>query len=190
MNEKEFREKLQNIIDKCTYANKTQAILELCKTYDPFIRVVREAINGKPETFRYNCFMYAFNINHENQNNRIMQILKQEFDKNKETEIFVADKFVKFCLSRKYLCKISFNKIKNDDIIIYFDKNSVPKHAGKVKNGRVISKWGAGGNLYEHSIWVVPIKYGTHVKYFKEISEENSEKYFIEYAETQRNSIP
>ncbi len=182
MNEKEFRKKLQNIADKYICKEQTQAILELYKTYAHSIKVVEEAIQGKPETFKYNCCMHSFNINHRNPNNKIMLRSKQEFDKNNETEIFVGVKFVEFCLSQEYLCEISLNKVKNDDIIIYFDENSYLQHVGKIKNGRVISKWGKSGNLYEHSIWEVPIDYGADVKYFEGISEGDFEKYFIEYA--------
>ncbi|OGS46972.1 MAG: hypothetical protein A2539_09000 [Elusimicrobia bacterium RIFOXYD2_FULL_34_15] len=190
MNKKKFREKLQDIANKYICSEQTQAIFELYKTYSHFIKVVEEAIQGKPETFKYNCFMYAFNINHKNPNSQIMLILKREFDKNSETEIFFTIKFIDFYLTIKCLHEISFNKIGNDDIIIYFDENSIPLHAGKIKNGRVISKWGLSGNLYEHSIWEVPIKYGTDVKYFEGISEEDSIKYFIEYAKTQVTHIP
>lgn len=99
----EFRKKLQEIADHYICDEQKQAIVELKKVYSYSIEVVREAIQGRPETFRYNCFMNTLNVNHEDPKNLIMLISEQELKNNYDTDIFVGVEFVNFCISNKYL---------------------------------------------------------------------------------------
>ena len=57
-----------------------------------------------------------------------------------------------------------------NDIIIYFDQNN-PLHAGKVRSGKVVSKWNIDGYLWEHGVDEVPLCFGSNKKYFRNISK-------------------
>jgi hypothetical protein len=64
---------------------------------------------------------------------------------------------------------------RDEDLIVYFGAETElyllgePKHAGKLRRGRVISKWGKG-LLYEHDLAEVPESYGYECRFFKAVT--------------------
>jgi hypothetical protein len=74
-------------------------------------------------------------------------------------------------------------------IIIYFDNNKTPTHAGIVKlfdslsNSWIIeSKWGML-KLFEHKTWAVPASYGNFIQYYGAIPLIKGENYFKEFCQ-------
>ncbi|MGE5304967.1 MAG: hypothetical protein ACM3TN_16775 [Alphaproteobacteria bacterium] len=60
------------------------------------------------------------------------------------------------------------SEVSERRIIVYF-KEGTAKHVGRVKEGRVISKWGKNP-IYEHGITEVPASYGDEYEFFKQPS--------------------
>jgi hypothetical protein len=53
------------------------------------------------------------------------------------------------------------NEIRDDDLILYFDAKNYLLHSGRMKDGRVLSKWGGraknpltGETLLDDNVWL------------------------------------
>ena len=102
------------------------------------------------------CFTYAFS-------NLIPQKI---FDKIKrfvtdDSNVDIEDYFQKLLTSD--FCSVHERKKDGDKIIIYFDNDKV-KHFGRIKEDKIISKWGEG-LIWKHAVFEVPLSYGNIVKY-------------------------
>jgi hypothetical protein len=65
---------------------------------------------------------------------------------------------------------------ESEALVIYSCRDR-PKHAGiSLPEGRVRSKWGVDGFVWEHGLWEVPVKYGRQVALFKMVSETRIRK--------------
>lgn len=54
------------------------------------------------------------------------------------------------------------------DLVVYFDKDGVAEHFGIWNNnGKVVSKWGWKGSVYEHPIHLVPSSYDDSVVFYR-----------------------
>ena len=72
---------------------------------------------------------------------------------------------------------VLIDEASDDDIIIYYNSRSPthPRHAGKYRNGQVISKWGWGQtHTWKHPPLEVPEEYGDMVKVYKPISRSHT----------------
>jgi len=79
-----------------------------------------------------------------------------------------------------YLSELPQKDAHDCGVVIYSDANEIT-HAGKLKAGRVISKWGTG-YLWEHDLSEVPAKYGHVVKFYCAVPKIVAEKAFVAYA--------
>ena len=87
-------------------------------------------------------------------------------------------------LIERHLTEIEQNEIQDGDYIIYFD-NGKPQHAGRIRNNKVVSKWGMY-HLWEHGIWEIPIEYGDTVRFFTQIPLEECVSAFKTWVDTCR----
>ena len=118
------------------------------------INVVREAIPGRPETFRYTCFQFAFGL--VNPHPDLTRIATRHDD------VFPGSDFVTFLVA-SVLTEIKPETAEDDDIVIYF-RDGVPQHAGLISADLVVSKWGMA-HTWRHRLFEVPSSYGSSVRY-------------------------
>ncbi len=199
----EFRNKLTEITDsdrntpqenwREILSEKKEAVLNLSKDFGCSLILVEEIKYPQESKEQltwlevYDCFMYILNLHKDPSRKKIDEIRIKINERYNRQDGLVDGKCMEFLISKGYLIEVPLEKIQDDDIILYFD-GSEPKHAGKIKNGKIISKWGPQ-HLWEHDIWDVPIHYGKQIKFYKNIPEEKTIIYYKEYIETKAKDI-
>ena len=174
MTNAEFRRELQRIVD--TYkgddvGKQIPLIAELARVYPHSVKLKQEAVPGDPLTFRYTCFQYAFEL--------IESPVVKAIARRHE-EIFPSPEYVTFLIDSGVLIEILHEDTFQGGTIVYFYRGK-PAHAGKIRSGRVISKWGLM-HLWEHGIDEVPAKYGNVWRFFAKIPRELAVESFVKYA--------
>lgn len=180
MNNPVLRKELQEIIKKSENSNlfettiklhdQITAIQSLSEKYPHSILLVNEARMDEPATYKYTCYMYAFDL-------RDVPGLKQMTGGS--NDIYPGSVFVSYLID-EFLEEIGLNDAKDKDYVVYLSEGKI-KHAGKVYRGKVISKWGYG-HLWEHALFEVPSKYGNEVRFFKQLPENKCMDAFKRWA--------
>ena len=67
------------------------------------------------------------------------------------------------------------------DLVVYFGDDKDALHAGKFFDGKIISKWGMKGWLWQHDLWEVPSKYGTSVQFYSHRPKNFVRQKYFEY---------
>jgi len=151
---------LQTIVDENTEShvgNQITLIADLSKILPHSIKLEKEARLDNDQTWRYNCYTYAFCLSDSTE---FVDIIEQ------------------------HLTEIEQNEIQDGDYIIYFH-NGKPQHAGRIRNNKVVSKWGMY-HLWEHDIWEIPVEYGDTVRFFNQIPLEECVSAFKTWVDTCR----
>lgn len=177
MNIQEFRNKLQQIIDEnkgMAIGKQIALINELRLVIPHTIKLEREAKIDEEESWRYNCFTFAFRLLDSPEFIDIIQ---------RFPFLFANFSYASYLIER-YLTEIDHNKAQDDDYIIYFLNGNL-KHAGRIRNNRVISKWGMY-HLWEHGFWEVPTEYGDKIEIFQQIPIEECVSAFKDWVNTSR----
>jgi hypothetical protein len=113
---------------------------------------------------RYNCYMHALDM--------VGCFGEEDPYTPFRGEFYVNSKFVRYLLNGGHLRKT--RKARKGKLAIYFE-NGVIRHIGCVsKGGRIVSKWGGCGNLYEHRPREVPMMYGNRIRYYEPISGDDA----------------
>ena len=148
-------------------------ILRLASTHPHLIRRLRE-----DEAKGYRCFVYAFEL---------VDSLKYHAIADADMALgwgifFAGTEFARFLIEHGTSEEINESEIRPDDVVVYLDGESTPKHAGKIapQEGRIKSQWG-GGIFLEHGLSEVPESYGNAVKFYRRISDEQAEQVFLEF---------
>lgn len=177
MNNVEFRKRLHEITEEREAEQHEELVSNLTNEYPHSIILKLRKPDKKKSN--YNCFMFAFNLTHSPEYEKIA--------KTPPGDVFANSEFCDFLLKKGILKENKWDDKNEGDIIIYFDKG-VPKHAGKIHSNRIISKWGIG-HLWEHDIYEVPISYGNQYRIFSSISESVAITAFIEYAKSKGMTV-
>jgi len=119
---------------------------------------------------RFTCFMHAFGLAESTVVAQIASALDRVYP-NSEFVAFLADRSLE---------RVSTEEAREGDIVLYWD-DEIIAHAGRVRSGRVLSKWGAG-HLWEHDVFEIPMQYGNRVTFYHPIDKPVAEKIFVEYA--------
>jgi hypothetical protein len=146
----EFRREL-DLATQGIPSRHPQAVKDLVLKYPHTISL---RCNPNMMEFTSDCFLFAFEgrIPFETLN----KIQNFSTEQSKSSDMFYQ------LISKNYI-ELHNDRESDDKIVIYF-KNELVTHFGKLKDDKVISKWG-GGLIWEHSIWEVPFSYGKSVKY-------------------------
>lgn len=161
-NNPELRKRLQEITDnnqREKVSNQVKEISNLSRIHPHSIKLEKEAKPGDPLTFAYNCYMYVFDLLDSSTTKDIAQL---------PSEMSLSE-YVLYLIYNKLLTKINRAKTKDGDYVVYFHDKK-PKHVGKFRRGKVVSKWGSA-HLWEHGICEVPVNYGNEVQFFRQISK-------------------
>lgn len=163
-----LREKINNIVNSGNYAINQHAFLieKLKPIYHHSISVIPHEIS-----LPFNCFSFALDTI---DSGRITEILKEDTSNDCRYGVKFGTDFINRMISGGFLVRDD-----NGSIIVYF-KNGKPVHAGKIKNNRIVSKWGVG-LLWEHDVWEIPNSYGDKNLRFRETDRESIEGEFIKY---------
>ena len=116
----------------------------------------------------YTCFMHAFRLARSEIAYRIASCLPSTFP---------GSDFVDYLAHTRLREKPSG---ATGDVVVYW-ADGRPSHAGVLRDGRVVSKWGIG-QLWDHLVFEVPAKYGDRTRYFEPVDQRESEHAFIEFA--------
>jgi hypothetical protein len=177
MDNVELRRHLQTIVDEnreSRVGNQFSLIAGLSKILPHTIKLEKEAKLDNDENWRYNCYTYAFRL-----------LDSPEFvDITERYPFLLANSSYVLYLIERNLTEIEQNEVRDGDYIIYF-LNGVPQHAGKIRNYKVVSKWGTY-HLWEHDIWEVPIEYGDKMSFYRQISLEECVSAFKTWVDTRR----
>lgn len=170
-NNRLLREELDKIIED--YADSDERlgeqialVMRLASKYDTSISLVRETRPGEPY---FTCYQHSFGLAGVEIVNRILQ---------ENWHITLGRDFIQHLVD-KWLDEISIEDAKDGDHVLYI--GSRIEHAGKVAQGVVESKWGKA-HLWRHGVFEVPRRYGDAVRFFRQISKEESIQAFHEYA--------
>ena len=180
VNNSNLRRRLQEITDEAAASNVTpseleQMIADLASTHPHSIRCV-----GKEKSHR--CFAHAFQLTQSKTYRYIAYI-----DACSGREVFFAgSEFARFLTQSGKLQEISQNETRPGDVVIYFDDDEMPEHAGRIvaDGKRIKSKWGGGGLLLEHRLYEVPESYGEVVRFYRTILTKEAEGAFLEFAKS------
>jgi hypothetical protein len=167
MDEAQFRERLQKITTDRSSDLWLADIEQLRREFPHNIRSIEVKLNRG-----FNCFAFALGLTSSGPYFAIAS--ESEFP-----NVHANSKFMRWFLNEKQPKGIEqLNGVES--VIIYFD-GSEPKHAGRFRNGRALSKWGSGP-WFEHDIFEVPRDYGDTVKYFDFPPVHVVENSFLEFA--------
>lgn len=164
MNSSELRNRLQEVtlLDISVHEAKIEALKQECPHS---IRLIERANPERPR----NCYEFALDVD---------RTIAHEVGFFDMPDMYVGPKFF-MDVMLPCLTEIDESRVKDGDLAIYF-KGDTPQHAGIVRSGRIISKWGIG-HVYEHQIWEVPSRCGDHIRFYSRISPEVATDKFLEY---------
>jgi len=119
---------------------------------------------------KFSCFMLSFELIRSAAVTEIARTFRDTYPGGDFVAYLVAH-----CLS-----EISQEAARDGDVVVYSDGGRIV-HAGKLKAGRVVSKWGTG-YLWEHAVAEVPGSYGEEVRFYRAVSKAVAEEAFVAYA--------
>jgi len=170
---RQLREELQYITDTYTgeeVERQVELITELPERYPHSIRLLSKAIPYRPETFRFNCHQYAFDLLQSEE----VRLTGSKYNK------FPNKDYVAWLIENE-LIEVTVSQAQDGDFVVYFSSGQV-KHSGVYRNRKVHSKWGLC-HLWEHAIHEVPTSYGDEVSFFRKIDRERCIVAFVRFAE-------
>lgn len=131
--------------------------------------------------YRYTCLMQALRlIEHPG----FIAIARLD-----EGRVFADAGFVHWLIDNHCLRPVPTSDAGVNDLVFYFDGGRF-RHAGILLDSRrAVSKWGRG-QLYEHGVFEVPMKYGSELQCFSPLSCDAAFGHFSRYAARQGVSSP
>lgn len=169
-----LRKKLDDLTPSVAVEQQPQYVANLAQEFSHSIKLVPPDDPRHPSSNRFNCFAYSLNLADSTEWARIASIYRS---------IHADSNCVIFLREKHLLEEVTSGEATDADIILYFD-SSKPVHAGKLYSGKVTSKWGPDGLLWEHPIFEVPEKYGDETAWFKVIGKHAATAAFLDYAES------
>lgn len=148
------------------------AIAALTSRFGHDIRLEAEAIPNDFRSWKYTCFQHAFEL--VDPPKLIVKIA------NFNRDIYPNAEFVTFLTTNVLSAVVPPDQVAEGDLVIYSSEGK-PKHTGRCRSGRVVSKWG-WMHLWRHRLFEVPVRYGSTVHFHRSISRQESVEAFIEYA--------
>lgn len=154
--------------------DQVEAIQTLKKRYSHSIDIWKIIPEGpanfikSDDNVQFNCFMFCLDIRYGD----IKELIGSNGMKIPNSDYMAL-------LERNYLTEINWGSAVDGDYVLYFLDQKIV-HAGKVKSGKVVSKWG-NGHIWIHGVLEVPDSYGDHVKYYKRIEKAVCLKAFCEW---------
>jgi hypothetical protein len=163
-----LRAELQRITETAGF-NQAAELAALAKTHPHSIAFVTDATE---QPHGYNCFMYALGLavlpDH-------LATLAERHDSAFPSADFIAR------LVERGLQRITTDAAEDGDVVLYFDADGHPAHAGIVQGPLVVSKWGAG-HIWKHAVFEIPASYGVEVRFYRRIARDEALRLFEVFA--------
>jgi len=170
-NDFQLRKKISGITTGYDSANQNDFMRALSQEYPHSIKLIKEDLCDAS-----NCYMYALDMTDSPELKEIA---------SSHGTIFPNWKFIMFLIDNDILKEKNDNEY-NNDIIIYFNDDDIPTHAGKISANSVTSKWGRF-HIWEHGIFEIPMVFGNKFKTFSKISRKSAIDSFLKYADLKIN---
>lgn len=157
-NQLALRQKLDTITcDPTGYAAGTQPgpVTALRKEMPHSIQCICPAYRWERRSWDYNCHAFSLGFS-----------TREEFwdARPKVEELLPESDFMTILIEQRVLDLRSRDRVQEGDLLLYYSGSEL-KHSGVVVRGRIRSKWG-NGNMWEHLIGEVPLRYGDRVDPF------------------------
>lgn len=165
-----LRDRLQQITDTQDRSKHCAMLKSLREEIPHSIKV----LSGPNENLRYNCVMYAFGLEEDQEYVDLVFACPEH--------VHGDTKFIQFLIHTGDLDEQEHPA--PGLLAIYFHNEAVRHIACLISQTRAASKWGIG-ELYEHDIFEVPSSYGEVVRYFSSTERDTVISRFIEFAENQ-----
>jgi hypothetical protein len=170
---------LRSELDRITFAfvgdevgQQIPAIAALKLRFGHDITLEAEAVPSDRRSWKYTCFQHAFEL--VDPPALIVKIANTD-------RLYPNSEFVAF-LTRNVLDTVGPEQVADGDVVVY-SPQGIPKHAGKCRAGRVVSKWGEM-HLWRHRLFEAPLRYDSTVLFYHSISRPESVEAFVKYATT------
>jgi hypothetical protein len=164
----QLRSALQRITETAGF-NQVAQIAALAKAHPHAIVFVTDATE---QPHGYNCFMFALGLavlpDH-------LAALAERHD-----AAFPSVRFVSGLVERG-LQRIEIADVEDGDLVLYFDGQGQPRHAGIVQGPHVVSKWGAG-HIWKHPVFEIPASYGMEARFYRRIDRGEALRLFEAFA--------
>ena len=172
-----LRERLDAMIETYkaeTVGGQILAVAELETEFPHRIRLMCEAIQREPETFKFTCFEFALDLRGSREVRRIAA------DQPNGSPLYPSPEFVEYLIAER-LGEVLAQDASPGDLVVYSDGTRTT-HAGVlVAPGLVISKWGLM-HVWVHGTLEVPARYGSDVRYFKRLRRGECVEAFLVFA--------
>ncbi len=174
-NNLKLREELQKITENMNNHGENvgrQIVLinNLAREYPHSIKIIEEAKQTEDDSWRYNCYMFAFDLRGKKELNDVgLRIYK-----------ILPDSQFAIYLLKDHLSEIKPEEVQDGDYVIYFEDGR-PTHAGKVCGQNIVSKWGTA-HRWQHGLYEVPLNYGNGIKFCKQLAPDRCLKTYLEWA--------
>lgn len=162
----------KDVLSDKDLADQILRISDLASRYPHSIELVAAAVPTEPSTIKFTCFQYAFELTDPPP---VIVYIATVWP-----DVYPSPKFVHY-LIEQHLTEAGTGELSDGDVVVYFASGAA-KHAGRVRGGRVVSKWGTG-HLWSHGLYEVPAKYGSEVRFFRPLTRRQSQEAFLEFAE-------
>jgi len=148
-------------------------IRDLGAQYSHSITPAAEAVPSDPSTFRYTCFQHAFEL--------IDPPLAVVDIATLYPAVYPSAEFVEYLIAQ-HLTEVRVEDTHDADLVVYWADAGI-RHAGKVRERLIFSKWGTA-HMWSHGLFQVPASYGNTVRFFLPISRDESVEAFLAFAES------
>jgi hypothetical protein len=174
----QLRQDLQRITDQNTgnegVLHQPGLIEELGSVARNQITLFEPAVPGRPETFHFTCYQYALDIVDAS------EILTIAINSG-HGDAKVGNRFANWLVQEK-LIERPPEDVSDGDLVLYFDDHGA-KHAGVMRGGLVVSKWGTA-HTWQHAIHEVPASSGYKVRFFQPAKRKQAIEWFREFVNT------
>ncbi len=171
-----LRTHLREATKEVTDASKHPALIAQVGLKHPHsVRVVasHDPLMPKASDADFTCFAFALNLADAPGYRKIRSHFKNTNTANSE--------FVEWLIAEARLEEVEGRATRDGDLIVYFDSEGEPTHAGVLRGDEVVSKWGTG-KLLVHPLGEVPVTYGDECRFYRAISAEVADSTFVEYS--------
>ncbi len=150
-----------------------------------------DPIRPKCDQGWYVCYEFALGVTALPSYVRMREFCKDESS--------VDQRFVGWLMKKNVLVEVEHQHARDGDVVIYFGPRvsegvcvgpTLPKHAGRIRLARIVSKWGRHYPLYDHAVEEVPELYGDECRFFKGVSPELVYCKFLELYKPDPSKIP
>ena len=184
---RQLREAIDGILQRSQTADAQATLLEELRSALP--HSIRPAILGMfcelpdGEIPEYDCFTFAFDLIDCPERIAARKYAPRTIGPAMQpgiVDVLPGPNFLPFLRLPE---QPSFAACSDGDLVVYCDKFGNARHAGKIVDGAIVSKWGMKGALWQHDLWDVPSSYGLSAQFYSRRPKEYVRQRWLVYLE-------